>query len=50
MSLAAISGIVGGIISIVFGLLVIMWPRLLRYIVGAYFIIVGIIAIVNALE
>lgn len=50
MSLATISGIVGGVISIVFGLLVIMWPRLLRYIVGAYFIIVGVIAIVNALD
>ena len=49
MSLAEISGIVGGIISIAFGLLVIVWPRLLRYIVGIYFIIIGVIAIVNAL-
>jgi uncharacterized membrane protein HdeD (DUF308 family) len=50
MSLVAISGLVGGIISIGVGLLVIMWPRLLRYIVGAYFVIVGIIAIVNAIR
>ncbi len=49
MSLVEISGIVGGIISIVVGVLVIIWPRLLRYIVGIYLIIIGVIAIVNAL-
>jgi uncharacterized membrane protein HdeD (DUF308 family) len=48
--MATISAMAGGIISIAFGLLVIVWPRLLRWAVGAWFIIAGIIAIVNALE
>lgn len=46
--MATISALVGGIISIGFGFLVIVRPRILRWAVGAWFIIVGIIAIVNA--
>ena len=47
--MATISALAGGIISIGFGFLVIVRPRILRWAVGAWFIIVGIIAIVNAL-
>jgi uncharacterized membrane protein HdeD (DUF308 family) len=45
-----ISGLVGGIISIVVGVLVIIWPRIIAYVIGAYLVIIGIIAIVAALR
>ncbi|MDM7998940.1 MAG: DUF3096 domain-containing protein [Dehalococcoidia bacterium] len=45
-----ISGLVGGIISIVVGILVIAWPRIIAYIIGGYLLIVGIIAVVAALR
>ena len=46
MTNAEIGGLVAGIISILVGIAVIAWPRLLAYIVGIYLIVVGIIAIV----
>jgi uncharacterized membrane protein HdeD (DUF308 family) len=45
-----ISGLVGGIISIVVGVLVIIWPRIIAYVIGAYLVIIGIIAVVAALR
>jgi uncharacterized membrane protein HdeD (DUF308 family) len=45
-----ISGLVGGIMSIVVGVLVIIWPRIIAYVIGAYLVIIGIIAIVAALR
>jgi len=41
-------GILYAILSIVFGLLVIFFPRIIRYIIGAYFILTGILALVGA--
>jgi uncharacterized membrane protein HdeD (DUF308 family) len=49
MTNAEIGMLVGGILSIVVGIAVIVWPRLLAYMVGAYLVIVGIIAIVASL-
>ena len=34
MSLVAISGLIGGILAIVAGIVVIVWPRIIAYIVG----------------
>jgi len=45
-----ISGLVGGIISIVVGILVIIWPRIIAFVIGAYLVIIGIIAVVAALR
>ncbi len=45
-----LGGIVGGIITIVAGVVVIVWPRILAYILGVYLIIVGVIAVINALQ
>jgi len=39
--------LVVGIVSILFGILVIVKPRVLAYTVGAYLILVGILAIVR---
>jgi uncharacterized membrane protein HdeD (DUF308 family) len=45
-----ISGLVGGIISIVVGGLVIIWPRIIAFVIGTYLVIIGIIAVVAALR
>jgi uncharacterized membrane protein HdeD (DUF308 family) len=50
MNQVEISGLVAGIISIVAGIVVIVWPRIIAYIVGAYLVIVGVIALVAALR
>ncbi|MDM8000260.1 MAG: DUF3096 domain-containing protein [Dehalococcoidia bacterium] len=50
MSHTEISWLAGGILSIVVGVAVIVWPRILAYMVGIYLILVGIIAIVAALR
>ncbi|MBN1370071.1 MAG: hypothetical protein JW954_07555 [Dehalococcoidaceae bacterium] len=42
-------GLIAGIISIVVGLIIIFWPRLIAYIIGGYLVIVGIIYILATL-
>ena len=44
-----IAGIIVGAISIVSGIIIFKWPRLLAYIAATYLIIVGIIAILYVL-
>ncbi len=48
MTNVEISGLVAGILSILVGIAVIAWPRILAYMVGIYLILVGIIVIVAA--
>ena len=50
MHFVAITGLIGGILAIAAGIIVIIWPRILAYIIGIYFIIVGILAIIAALR
>jgi uncharacterized membrane protein HdeD (DUF308 family) len=40
-------GLVMGIASLVFGLIVMIFPKILNYLVGAYLIIIGIMAIIG---
>jgi hypothetical protein len=40
-------GLIAGIISVVMGILILIWPRFLAYIVAIYLIVVGAIAIIN---
>lgn len=49
MSHWEVSGLVGGIISILFGIAVIVWPRLVAYLVGGYFILVGVLAVIASM-
>jgi len=49
MTHVEISGLIGGILAIVGGITVIVWPRILAYIIGIYLILVGIIAVTAAL-
>ena len=48
MSSAEIGALVGGIITILVGILVIFRPRILAYVIGAYLIVIGIIAVAGA--
>jgi len=44
--MVAISGLILGIIAIVFGVLVLVFPKILRFLVGFYFILVGILSFI----
>lgn len=50
MGLLAVSGLVAGIISIIVGIIILIWPRAIAYIIGAYLVIVGTIALIAALR
>ncbi len=45
----SISGLIVGILAILFGIFVLVFPKILRYLIALYFIIAGVIAIINAL-
>jgi len=40
-------GVVMGIIAIVAGLLVLIWPELVRWIIGIFLIVWGVLALIN---
>jgi hypothetical protein len=42
------SGLIGGIITIAIGLIIIIWPRIIAYVIGIWLIIVGILAIAGS--
>ena len=46
----AVGGIIGGIISIIVGIVIIVWPRLIAYVIGGWLIVVGVLAILYALD
>ena len=39
-------GLVAAIITIVAGIVVLVWPRIIAYIIGIYLIIVGVLALI----
>jgi hypothetical protein len=45
-----ITGLVMGVIALIFGILILIIPRILNYLVAAYLIIFGAIAIFQALS
>jgi uncharacterized membrane protein HdeD (DUF308 family) len=48
--LLPLGGLITGIITIVAGIIVLIWPKVLTYIVGIYLIIVGLIAVITELQ
>jgi uncharacterized membrane protein HdeD (DUF308 family) len=50
MEFIAVSGLIGGILAILAGIIIMVWPRIIAYIIGFYFIIVGILAIIASLK
>lgn len=49
MTSVEVGGLIGGILAIIFGIIVIVFPRILAYIIGTYLILGGIIAVIAAL-
>jgi hypothetical protein len=47
--LFSVGGLVAGIISIVAGVVVLIWPKILAYIIGIYLIIIGVVAVITVL-
>ena len=45
-----IGGFVGGLITIIAGILVLVWPKVIAYIIGIYLIVVGALAVIAALR
>ncbi|MFC1929724.1 DUF3096 domain-containing protein [Chloroflexota bacterium] len=44
-----IGGIIGGIVTLILGVIILVWPRFVTTIIGIWLIIVGIVAIVSSL-
>ena len=43
-----IGGLIGGIITLLVGIIILVWPRIIAYVIGIWLVIVGIIAIINS--
>lgn len=39
-------GLVGGIITLLFGIVVMIFPRILNYLVGLWLIVIGVVALI----
>ena len=42
-----VSGVAMGILAVVAGLLVLIWPELVRWIIGIFLIVWGVLALIN---
>ena len=49
MGLPQISGLIGGILAIIAGMIVLVKPKILAWIVGIYLIVFGIFAVIAAI-
>ncbi len=45
----AVGGLIGGIISIVVGIIILFWPRVIAYVIGGWLIAVGVLAVLATL-
>lgn len=48
--LGQLGGLISGIITIAAGIIILVWPKVLAYIIGIYLIIVGLIVVVAVLR
>ena len=39
-------GLVGGIITLIFGIVVMIFPKILNYLVGLWLIVIGVVALI----
>ncbi|MBM2832552.1 MAG: hypothetical protein HW414_1604 [Dehalococcoidia bacterium] len=46
--LAGVGGLIGGIITLILGIIILVWPRFITTIIGVWLIIVGILAVVRS--
>jgi hypothetical protein len=42
-----VGGLLASILAIVAGLIVLIWPHIISYIIGIYLLIIGIIGVIN---
>jgi uncharacterized membrane protein HdeD (DUF308 family) len=49
-ALFPLAGFLAGIITIGVGIIILVWPRIIAYIIGIYLIIVGLITIIGVLR
>ena len=49
MGLPQISGLIGGILAVIAGILVLVKPKILAWVVGIYLIIFGVFAVLAAI-
>ncbi len=45
-----VNGLLAGILTIIAGIIIIVWPRVIAYILGIYLIIVGVLAILGSFK
>jgi len=45
----AISGLWGGILAIIAGVIIMIWPAIIAYVIGIYLIIIGVLTIISSL-
>jgi len=49
MGILAIGGLIGGILAILAGIIIIVKPKIIAWILGIYLIIAGVLAVIAAL-
>ena len=42
-----VTGIIGAVISIIFGIMILVWPKMLRLGLVLYFIIIGVLELIG---
>ncbi len=48
--IVTVSGLAASIIAIVAGIIVIIWPHIISYVIGIYLIIIGIIGLIGMMR
>ncbi len=48
MPFVAISGMLAGILAIVAGIIILIWPHIISYIIAVWLIIAGVLAVIAA--
>lgn len=43
-----VGGLVGGLVTLILGIVILVWPKFLAVVIGLWLIIVGIVAIVSS--
>jgi hypothetical protein len=41
--------LIGGIVSVLVGIIVMVWPKIIVYVIGIWFILIGVLAILSVL-
>ena len=45
-NLFPVGGLIAGILTIVAGIVILIWPKVIAYIIGIYLIVVGLVAVI----